>query len=211
MKILKNFLVFEGCEGSGKSTQARCAAGALQKRGHKVWLTKEPGGTPYAEKIRNLILFEKPSDGIDPLTEFLLFEADRREHVQEIIRRHTMGEIIICDRFSFSTFAYQGYGRKLFPERRAFMEAVDAEVRQGIYPWLIFLFDQDVAVGLSRKKNQGDENQFENEKIEFHQRVRDGFLDLARRDDTHHWHTIDAHRSVEKIHDEIMSILEKSH
>ncbi len=209
--VLKNFFVFEGCEGSGKSTQAALVAEELMHIEHpwwrKVWLTKEPGGTSYGQRIRTLVLFEKPDEGIDPLTEFLLFEADRREHIKEIQKRHEAGDSIICDRFSFSTFAYQGYGRGLFKTHRKFMEDVDTAVRGSIYPRLIFLFDQDIKIGLSRKHHQGEENQFEKETLEFHQRVRDGYLELARVEGFHNWRHIRADRPIENIHAEVMQIL----
>lgn len=198
-QILKNFFVFEGCEGSGKSTQASLAAKELAGLDFPPWrnirLTKEPGGTSYGDRIRHLILFEKPKTGIDPITEFLLFEADRREHINEIKQRHSAGDVVICDRFSFSTFAYQGYGRGLFAKHRKFMELIDEWIREEIHPRLVFLFDQDVEIGLLRKEKQKEVTSFEREELDFHKRVRRGFLEMCQRD-VLRWHMIDANKPI---------------
>lgn len=207
--VVKNFIVFEGCEGSGKSTQVKLLVGRLEKVGRRVWPTKEPGGTPYGNKIRDLLLFEKPTGGIDPLTEFLLFEAGRAEHMKVIQDQLKRGGIVVCDRFSSSTFAYQGYARGLFPDHKEFMESIDVHVRQGVRPGLIFLLDQDSVIGLKRKEDQKARNRFEEENLTFHQKVREGFLELARTDISSKWKKIDASKNIEAIEKEIWEITKK--
>lgn len=203
--VEKNFIVFEGCEGSGKSTQARMLAEALQKIGVPVWLTHEPGGTEYGKRIRQLLII-KPSPN-EFMTEFFLFEAERSEHVPVIKDHLAAGDIVISDRFSFSTFAYQGYARGLFECHRAWIEETDCITRQGILPRLIFLLDQPVEIGLARKHAQQEENRFEAEKLAFHERVRNGFLDMAKTDGYHAWQHIRADRSIVEIHEEILKIV----
>jgi dTMP kinase len=171
------FVTFEGIEGSGKSSHARTLAETLRSAGRVVLETREPGGTPAGAAIRALLLGAE----VTPLTgqtELFLVCADRAQHVSQVIRPAlTEGRIVVCDRFSDSTLAYQGYGRGL---DLAMVRALDAEARGGLAPAVTFLLDCPVDVGLGRAKARaGAGDRFEREAVAFHQRIRDGFLALA--------------------------------
>jgi len=171
---LSLFITFEGGEGSGKGTQARALARRLLKSGIPALLTHEPGGTPLGNDLRRWL---KGEGEIDPLTELLLFNASRAHLVSQVIRPALDGgSIVICDRFFHSTIAYQGYGRGLDP---GLIETVNNIATQGLRPDLIVLLDIDVDQGLGRKKLR---DRFEREEIAFHQRVRQGYLEMAKKD-----------------------------
>lgn len=174
------FLTFEGVEGCGKSTQLRMLAERLRGLGHDVRATREPGGTPTGERLRAILL--DPSEvALDPLAEFLLFEADRRQHVMEVIRPALQtGAWLLCDRFADSTEAYQAAGRGLEEELIA---TIDARVRDGLEPDLTLLYDLDAAEGLSRaRQRDGGAGRFESAELALHERVRARFLEIARRE-----------------------------
>jgi dTMP kinase len=169
------FIVFEGIEGSGKSTLARGVAETL--RGSRAArLTREPGGTALGTKIRSLLL--EPGN-IDPLCELLLFAADRAQHVKELIEPALKaGETVLCDRYIFSTLAYQGFGRGLDVET---LKRINNIATGGLLPDLVVLLDLDPAIGLARAKNRtGAADRIEDQDIAFHQRVRAGFLELSK-------------------------------
>lgn len=171
------FISFEGIDGSGKSTQARLLAEKLEGEGRKVCLTREPGGSHGAEEIRKLVLEGSP-DRWSAETELLLFTAARRDHVERTIQPAlARGEIVICDRFADSTRMYQGVSRGDLREK------VDAlhDLMIGLEPDLTLLIDMDPQVGLSRAlARQGTEERFEDFGPALQQRMRDGFLSLAR-------------------------------
>ena len=178
------FITLEGGEGGGKSTQARLLATWLEARGQKTLVTREPGGTPLAEKIRGLLL--NPVDGYpDPLTEALLFNAARRDHLMRVIRPAlAAGTHVICDRFADSTRAYQGAGGKLDPSVIATLEQL---VVTGAWPDLTLVLDLPAEVGLSRvaARHQAagaEKDRFEIEDIGFHQRLREAFFVIAARE-----------------------------
>lgn len=172
------FLTFEGIEGSGKSTQCAYLAQALRREGLQVHETREPGGTPLAERIRELLL-TPPADGTDPMTsyaEVCLLLAARSQHVKHVIepalRRRA---IVVCDRFSDSTMAYQGYGRGMpIPD----LQHMDRLATRGLTPHLTLVFDLPPARGLARRRGAG-QNRIDQESLTFHTRVRKGFLTLA--------------------------------
>ena len=171
------FVTFEGIEGSGKSTHLRLLAGALRTAGHPVVETREPGGTPLGQALRELLL--TPSDTPpEPLAELLLYCADRAQHVAQVIRPAlAAGQIVLCDRFSDSTLAYQGYARGL---DLATVRALDASARAGLEPDLTFLLDCPPDAGLSRARaRSGSSDRFEQETLAFHEAVRRGFHALA--------------------------------
>jgi dTMP kinase len=174
------FITFEGVEGCGKSTQLRLLNERFRAAGRDVRATREPGGTPLGERLRALLL-DGARAAIDPIAEWLLFEADRRQHLAEVIRPAlAAGAWILCDRFSDSTEAYQSAGRGLDAE---FIEAVDGRVRDGVRPDLTLLYDLDVAEGLARtRRRDAREDRFESEELAFHERVRRRFLEIARRE-----------------------------
>lgn len=193
MAMRGRLIAFEGVEGAGKSTQIALLTEALRARGRVVRQTREPGGTALGAEIRQLVLgIRDPAP--QPMAELLLYLADRAQHLGELILPAlARGEVVLTDRFSASTIAYQGYARQLEMAR---VVDLDALVRHGVQPDLTILLDCDVSVGLRRAR--GDDR-FHRERVEFHQRVRDGFLDLARRDPAS-WRVIDAGEDAAAIH-----------
>lgn len=171
------FISFEGIDGSGKSTQARHLAAHLEAQGHTVVLTREPGGSPGAEEIRKLVL-EGPPDRWSAETEILLFTAARRDHLERTIRPAlAAGKIVICDRFADSTRMYQGLRGD---DLRRKVDALH-DLMIGQEPDLTLLIDMDPATGLARAlgRNSGEER-FESFGQQMQERMRAGFLDLAR-------------------------------
>jgi len=167
------FIAFEGGEGAGKSTQVRRLADALAARGLDVRTTREPGGTPAGRRIRELLL-DRASDGLSPRAEALLYAADRAEHVAAVIRPALAGgAVVITDRYVDSSLAYQGAGRTL---AIADVARLSEWATEGLVPDLTVVLDLDPEVGLARA---GDPDRLEAEPLDFHRRVRQGFLDLA--------------------------------
>ena len=176
------FITFEGVEGCGKTTQIKLLADRLIKAGHRVVLTREPGGCPIADKIRSILL-DADNHAMQPLTELLLYAAARAQHVSEIIiPALASGAVVLCDRFTDATVAYQHNGRNI---ERLTIDTLNSLACQSSRPDLTVLIDCDVAIGLSRAKSRIEastgprEERFELENIQFHQRVRDGYLQLA--------------------------------
>jgi dTMP kinase len=188
------FITFEGGEGCGKSTQARALHRKLEKLAIPSLLIHEPGGTALGEKIRHL-LKKSTEIPISSLTELILFNASRSQLVSEVILPGlTAGQIVICDRFSDSTLAYQSYARGLNIET---VRNINRLASQGLVPDLTFLLDVSPVVGLARKK-EGANDRFEKEKLDFHQKVRQGFLSLAAQE-PQRWVVIDSTFSRENI------------
>ncbi len=181
------FILFEGGEGAGKSTQAKALYRYLSRQGFPVVLTKEPGGTPLGRELRRLLKHEAGM-AIDPLTELFLFAASRAQLVSKVIRPALeQDKIVICDRFAESTLAYQGYGRGLDLK---LIEKINYLATGGLSPDLIFLLDLEVEEGLRRCGQTRLKDRFEQEDLSFHQRVREGYLKMARADPTH-WVILD--------------------
>ena len=179
------FVTFEGVEGSGKSTQIRLLADSLKKAGYAVTVTREPGGTTLGEALRKIALDPHTGD-LDPLTELLIFSAARRELVSRVIvPALRAGHAVLCDRFADSTTAYQGYARGL---DLAMMEQLSRNVTDGAWPDRTIVLDVDVQEGLTRAVTRmalqgvSDEARFEGESLTFHLRVREGYLEIARKD-----------------------------
>jgi len=178
------FITLEGIEGSGKTTQIKHIINFFRARGENFVVTKEPGGTTIGEKIRSILL-DPAHSGIDPLTELLLYSADRVQHVKEMIHPLLMkGVTVICDRFCDSTTVYQGISRGLEVE---VINSLNDLVLKGLKPDITFLLDLPAEVGLERAWKQiksglrpGAETRFENEKLIFHDKVRKGFLQIAQ-------------------------------
>ena len=173
------FITLEGPEGSGKSTQAVRLAAALKQAGYSVVHTREPGGTPLAEIIRHVLLSASSHESVTAETEALLILAARSQHVAHIIMPALQrGQIIICDRFSDSTFAYQGYGRNV---NMQWLRKANDVASGGLSPDLTLLFDLPASVGLARRrKARGKQNRLDRESERFHRKVRRGFLALSR-------------------------------
>lgn len=171
------FITFEGCEGSGKSTQAALVLEYLQAKGLPVTLLREPGGVKISEKIREILL--SPSHkAMGDECETLLYMAARAQLVKEVIRPALeKGQIILCDRFMDSTIAYQGFGNGVSV---ADIEGIGRFAVGGLKPELTFLFDIDTAQGLSRTNAKKD--RIEQRSLEYHQRVREGYLAIAKKE-----------------------------
>jgi dTMP kinase len=177
------FITFEGIEGSGKTTQRDRIAKLLRAEGHRVVETREPGGTPLAERIRQLLLGSPEWMTTEPVTpecEAHLVLAARRQHVEQVILPALKeGAIVLCDRFSDSTLAYQGYGRGMDVR---LLQRLDHTATGGLSPQLTLLFDLPVPQGLGRRHHpDSEQNRLDRESREFHERVRRGFLRLAAR------------------------------
>jgi dTMP kinase len=212
------FITFEGLDGTGKSTQLRKLAAALRAAGHNVVETREPGGTATGEKIRRVLLDSK-TQGLSPMAEMALMFASRAQHIAEVIQpalEH--GQIVLCDRFTDSTEAYQGYGRKLGSEDVLNLHRV---LCGGLQPDLTILLDSDpgLSVGRARRRNQqanhrahkngnkgGDENRFEQQNRAFFARVHAGYLAIAARE-PQRVVQVDASGSPSQTHRKIMEVL----
>jgi len=170
------FLSFEGIEGTGKSTQARLLFERLREKGFDAVLTEEPGGTKIGHKIRELLLSPDHQE-MTPLTELLLYFASRTQHLaQVIIPAVNRGAVVITDRFTDSTIAYQGYGRGIALH---LLHSLDTIATEGMQPDITLLLDLDVETGLGRNRGINKTDRIELEDIRFHKRVRNGFLELA--------------------------------
>ncbi len=196
------FITFEGGEGTGKSTQTVLLADYLSDQGHKVLLTREPGGSDGAELIRALLVSGDVGRW-SPITEVLLLYAARSDHwINVIAPALERGEWVICDRFADSTLAYQGYGHGV---DRVFIHKLYTAVIGTRQPDWTFMFDLDPAVGVQRAlKRHTSENRFEHMNMDFHNRVREGFTKIAHQN-PHRCHIIDANQSVYAIHKEIVN------
>jgi len=182
---LSLFITFEGVEGSGKTTQIQRLKKHLVQKGIPCKVTREPGGCPISEKVRKILLNPDHRE-MAPMSELLLYEAARAQHVKEVIEPFLKkGGVILCDRFNDATIAYQGYGRNMDLK---WIEHLNHLSSQGIKPDVTFLLDCPSHVGLKRalKRNRTlkkeKEERFEKEKIPFHQQVRKGYLAIARKE-----------------------------
>ncbi len=171
----RRFIVFDGVEGCGKSTQARLLGEALEAQGHRVMLTLEPGGTAVGEAVRHCLL-NPAFEEMHELTEAFLFCADRAQHVLEVVRPALeAGQIVISDRYSSSTTVYQGYAGGVGAET---VETLNRIATHGLQPDLLIVLDLDPMVGLRRKR--GDlADRIERKSLDFHRRVREGFIAYA--------------------------------
>jgi dTMP kinase len=205
------FVTFEGIEGSGKSTQIALIADYLSTHGRSATLTREPGGTPIGDQIRKILL-DPANTALDPKAELMLYAAGRAQHLAEVIMPELKaGRIVLCDRFSDATLAYQGYGRGLDLE---LIRDLDRLVTAGLRPDLTVLLDIDAAAGLSRARGRNSrggleaEARFENEHLSFHERVRQGYLDLARQEPGR-YRMVDASLPPEMVQTEIRRIVDE--
>lgn len=169
-------IAFEGVEGAGKSTQLELLRQALEKAGHRVVTTREPGGTPVGEQVRSILLDRAST--LHPRAEALLFAAARAQLVEQVIRPAlARGEVVLCDRYLHSSLAYQGAARGLGQEPIA---EINRFATAGLLPDLVVLLQLDPATGLER--GRGSRDRIEGQDLEFHQKVAQGFLDLAAAD-----------------------------
>lgn len=198
------FISFEGIEGTGKTIQSKLLCAYLIKKGFKVLLTEEPGGTRIGRTIRDILLSVDNIE-ITPLTELFLYNASRIQHIKEVILPAIkQGMVVITDRFSDSTVAYQGYGRGI---ELHLINSIEHIVTEGLRPDKTILLDLDVAIGLQRNKGINKEDRIELEDITFHKRVRDGYHALAAKE-PERIHVIDASKSIEHIHGSIKNVVQ---
>jgi len=205
-------ITLEGIEGSGKTTQIEYIVAYLKQCGLDYIITKEPGGTVLGEKIRSILLDPENID-IHPMTELLLYSADRAQHIKKLIcPMIASGKIVICDRFCDSTTVYQGFTRGI---DMALIEQLNSLVLEGLVPDVTFLLDLAPEIGLARAWTQitngsraKSETRFENEKLQFHERVRNGYLELARREPDR-FVVVDASEGPLEVKEKIINHLEK--
>ena len=197
------FITLEGAEGVGKSTQSQALQAFLESRGVPLLVTREPGGTPLAERIRELLL-SRDHPPMHPDTELLLMFAARAEHLRtRILPALEAGTWVLCDRFTDATYAYQGGGRGLDPARIAVLEDwVQGTVR----PDLTLLLDVDVRTGLARARGRGEADRFEQEAVDFFERVRATYLERAR-SAPERYTVIDAGQSLEAVTRDLQAAL----
>jgi dTMP kinase len=200
------FITLEGIEGAGKSTVARIVSDWLAGRGLTARVTREPGGTPLAERVRKIVL-ERGQESVSPQAETLLMFAARSIHVENLIRPAlARGEWVICDRFTDATRAYQGYGRGI---DSAWIEQLAAAVHGDLQPDCTLLLDLPVEVGLSRARGRSGQaaDRFEAEVEEFFERVRAGYLDIARQE-PQRVRVIDAAGTLPEVTAQVRKVLE---
>lgn len=200
------FITFEGPDGSGKSTQVAWLADHLITLGFPVVATREPGGTRIGDEIRSILMGLKNTD-LQPRAELLLFQASRAQHVQEVILPHLeLGSLVLCDRFADSTLAYQGYGYQLFSIEE--IKPIIAFATSGLTPHLTLLLDIDAELGLRRRKGHAEWTRMDAYEQEYHQRVRQGYLEMARRE-PQRWLIIDASQPPDQVQAQVrLKVLE---
>lgn len=199
------FLTFEGGEGAGKTTQIAKLAKAFESSGRRVVVTREPGGSQIANRIRSLLLDPK-NDGLVPLAELFLYEASRAQHVQDVIAPALKaGQVVICDRFTDSSIVYQGAARGLDAN---LVRELNGYATGGLKPRLTFVLDLDPRIGLARVGARGILDRMEKEALAFHRSVRNGYLALAKAEPKR-FRVIDASRSRDQMHEAILEALEK--
>ena len=201
------FISFEGIEGCGKSTQIKLAGEYLKRRRIPSIITEEPGGSAIGRRIRKILLNKDPDEEICKETELLLFSAARAQHVKVVIIPALAEDtVVLCDRYYDATIAYQGFGRGLDMD---FIKILNDFSSARLKPGLTLLFDLPVEVGLkramdriSRIKKGAAEDRFEREDLDFHRKVKDGYLFLARQD-YKRFRIIDSSRDIETVHHEV--------
>jgi dTMP kinase len=207
---LSFFITFEGPDGAGKSTQINLVAAFLRRLGYEVLCAREPGGTAIGDQIRD-VLHDVANTEMAAQTEVLLYSASRAQLVQQLILPHlNQGGVVLCDRYADSTFAYQGYGRQLDFET---IQSITRFATQALVPDLTIYLDLDVAEGLKRKVNantagQGEWNRMDQLELDFHQRVRAGYLSMAEANPSR-WLVVDATAPVEALSQTICQRLEQ--
>lgn len=197
------FITIEGTEGVGKSTNIAFIKAWFEAKSISLLHTREPGGTPLAEEIRELLLSQR-EEQVDAKSELLLMYAARAQHVSQKIKPALeQGQWVLCDRFSDASFAYQGAGRALGLDK---LVALDQWVLEGFKPDLTILLDLPVEVGLSRAQERGPIDRFEEEKVEFFEQVRDGYLQIAQQE-PERVKIVDARGSLADVQQQIEQVL----
>ncbi|MEZ0396553.1 MAG: dTMP kinase [Anaerolineales bacterium] len=199
------FISLEGPEGSGKTSHIPPLVEYLREKGWAVFPTREPGGTSIGEQIREILHNLKNTD-MHPRTETLLYQAARAQFVEQIVRPHlAAGEIVLSDRYADSTLAYQGYGHQQDLEQ---VRALIRYATAGLTPDLTVLLDVDVETGLQRKKKAAEWNRLDAYTVDFHRRVRAGYLEMAAAEPAR-WVVVDARQPWEAVQAELRAVLHK--
>jgi len=203
------FITLEGPEGSGKTSQVPELVDYLRKKGYSVFATREPGGTSIGEQVRE-VLHSLNNTEMHPRTETLLYQAARAQFVEQVVRPHlALGEIVLSDRYADSTIAYQGYGHQQDLEQ---VRTLVKYATGGLLPDLTVLLDVDVELGIGRKTRSREWNRLDAYTLEFHQRVRAGYLEMAKQE-PNRWVVVDAgvgRQAVqEKLRETILYRIEK--
>lgn len=199
------FITLEGPEGSGKTSHIPYLVEYLREKGYTVFPTREPGGTSIGEQIRE-ILHDLKNTEMNPRTETLLYQAARAQFVEQVVRpRLEAGGIVLSDRYADSTVAYQGYGHQQDLEQ---VRALIKYATGGLVPGLTILLDLDVEIGLKRKQKAAEWNRLDAYTVEFHRRVRAGYLEMARQEPGR-WVVIDASREWGQVQEELRNVMEK--
>lgn len=199
------FISFEGGEGVGKTTQIARLAKEFERSGRNVVVTREPGGTLIANRIRSLLL-DPELKGLKRLAELFLYEASRVQHVEELIRPAlAAGNIVICDRFADSSLVYQGVARGI---KSTIVKELNELATGGLQPNLTFVLDLNPQIGLARIGKRGILDRMEKETLDFHLRVQKGFRKLVK-EEPRRCVLIDASQSRDQIHDDIVSVLQR--
>ena len=194
------FITFEGGDGSGKTSQINLLKKYFEDKGKEVVISREPGGTQISEKIRNIILDINNSEMSD-ITEALLYAAARAQHVHEVIQPAIdAGKVVICDRYVDSSVVYQGYARNIGIDK---VTQINDIAINGLKPDKTFYLDLEASIGLNRKKNQTELDRLEKEKLEFHERVIEGYRNLANKYKDRIIQ-VDATLTVNEIHESIL-------
>lgn len=196
------FVTLEGPEGSGKTSHIPYLVEYLREKGFTVFPTREPGGTSIGEQIREVLHSLKNTE-MHPRTETLLYQAARAQFVEQVVRpRLALGEIVLSDRYADSTLAYQGYGHQQDLEQ---VRALIRYATGGLVPDLTVLLDVDVETGLKRKKKADEWNRLDAYTVEFHRRVRAGYLEMVKKEPGR-WVTLDASRKWEEVQDDLRKV-----
>lgn len=199
------FITLEGPEGSGKTSQLPPLAEYLRQKGLDILTTREPGGTSISEQIRT-ILHNLENKEMNPRTEILLFQASRAQLVEQEIRPHLKrGGVVLSDRYADSTLAYQGYGHQIDIES---LRVLVTFATGGLKPDLTLLLDLDVETGLRRKELKGEWNRLDAYDLDFHRRVRQGYLQLVR-DEPERWVVVDASQSPKQVQEDLRRVIDE--
>ena len=197
------FITLEGPEGSGKTSHIPYLVEYFREQGHVVFPTREPGGTSIGEQIREILHSLKNTE-MHPRTETLLYQASRAQFVEQVIKpRRAMGEIVLSDRYADSTIAYQGFGHQQELEQ---VRALVNYATGGLLPDLTVLLDVDVEIGLKRKQKADEWNRLDAYTVEFHRRVRAGYLEMVQQE-PNRWRVVDAGREWQSVQDELRRVI----
>ena len=197
------FITLEGPEGSGKTSHIPYLVEYLREQGYTVFPTREPGGTSIGEQIREILHSLKNTE-MHPRTETLLYQASRAQFVEQVIKpRRAMGEIVLSDRYADSTIAYQGYGHQQDLEQ---VRALVHYATGGLLPDLTVLLDVNVEIGLKRKQKADEWNRLDAYTVEFHRRVRAGYLEMVRQEPSR-WRVVDAGRAWKSVQEELRKVI----